>query len=423
YGSPNNPVQAKCFQPQNTVTNNLDCDDQNASVHPGAPELCDGLDNDCDGQIDEDFPLITYYFDVDGDGYGSPNNPIQARCFQPQNTVTNNLDCDDQNASVHPGAPELCDGLDNDCDGQIDEDFPLVTYYFDVDGDGYGSPNNPVQARCFQPQNTVTNNLDCDDQNASVHPGAPELCDGLDNDCDGQIDEDFPLITYYFDVDGDGYGNPNSPIQARCFVPIGTVSNNLDCDDNNAAIHPGATEICGNGIDDNCNGQIDENCTNNIRFTIADKAKLEGNGPRTISFIVKLSKASTQTVQVSYATQNSTALAGPDYTAKTGTLTFAPGVRKQTINVTINGDRIVEPDETFRILLSNPVNAALPDGEAIGTIINDDATAVAATVEPTTTAAKSVIVTTGLKVSPNPATTTLYVQLTGYKGNVTLQLR
>lgn len=419
YGNPASSVQA-CEAPASYVANNNDCDDLTASTYPGAPELCDGVDNDCDGAIDEDFPLVTYYFDVDGDGYGSPVNPVQVRCFQPANTVTNNLDCDDQQASVYPGAPEVCDGMDNDCDGEIDEDFPLVAYYFDVDGDGYGSPVNPVYARCGVPINTVENSLDCNDQDASTYPGAPEVCDGADNDCDGFIDEDFPLITYYFDTDGDGYGNPNSPIQARCIVPIGTVSNNLDCDDNNTAVNPGATEICGNGIDDNCNGQVDENCTSNIRLNIPDKAKREGNGQRAINFIVKLNRASPQTVQVSYATQNITAVAGSDYVATSGTLTFAPGVRKQTITVVITGDRVAEPDETFRIILSNAVNAGIADNEAIGTIINDDGASLTATVAPATIVATT---PTSLKVSPNPATTTLYVQLNGYKGNVTLQLR
>ena len=257
-------LQPVCYSgtgtPAGYSTNNTDCNDGDAAINPGAAEVCDGIDNNCDGQTDEDAPVITYYFDVDGDGYGSPNNPIQSRCFVPTNTVTNNLDCDDQHATVYPGAPELCDGMDNDCDGAVDEDAPLITYYFDVDGDGYGSPGSPVQARCFVPTNTVANNLDCDDQHATVYPGAPELCDGMDNDCDGQIDEDSPLITYYFDVDGDGYGSPGSPIQARCFIPVNTVANNLDCNDQNAAVHPGAVEICGNGIDDNCNGATDENC-------------------------------------------------------------------------------------------------------------------------------------------------------------------
>ncbi len=113
----------------------------------------------------------------------------------------------------------------------------------DSDGDGYaveGGDCGPV---------------DCNDNNASVNAGATEVCDGVDNNCDGQIDEDVKN-TYYRDADSDGYGNPSVTTQA-CTAPSGYVADSTDCDDADAATHPGATEVCNDGIDNDCDGYID----------------------------------------------------------------------------------------------------------------------------------------------------------------------
>jgi len=97
--------------------------------------------------------------------------------------------------------------------------------------------------------------VDCNDNNPAVHPGATEVCNSIDDNCDTQIDEGVKT-TFYADADNDTYGNPAITASA-CTAPGGFVANNTDCNDSNASIKPGATETC-NNIDDNCNTQIDE---------------------------------------------------------------------------------------------------------------------------------------------------------------------
>jgi uncharacterized delta-60 repeat protein len=129
-------------------------------------------------------------------------------------------------------------------------------FYEDLDGDGFGNSSVSI-ITCIAPDGYVSNSNDCDDAQFFNHPGAPEICDGLDNNCDGQRDEGVIKTTYYQDADGDGYGNPESTTEACSIVPRGFVSNNTDCNDDNALIHPDATELC-NRIDDDCDGAIDE---------------------------------------------------------------------------------------------------------------------------------------------------------------------
>ncbi len=250
YGNPNSTTEA-CTVPSGYVSSNTDCNDANSSVHPNAAETCNGVDDNCDGQVDEGVK-ITFYADADGDTYGNPNSTTQA-CSAPSGYVSNNTDCNDANAAIHPNATEVCNNIDDDCDNQTDEGVK-ITFYADADGDTYGNPNSTTQA-CSVPSGYVSNNTDCNDANSAIHPNATEVCNSVDDDCDNQTDEGVK-ITFYADADGDIYGNPSSTTLA-CTAPSGYVSNNTDCNDGNAAVHPNATEVC-NSIDDNCNTQVDE---------------------------------------------------------------------------------------------------------------------------------------------------------------------
>ncbi len=174
-----------------------DCDDTAPARFPGNTEVCDSLDNDCDGSIDEGVKT-TYYRDQDTDTFGNPSVTTQA-CSVPTGYVTNNTDCDDSNAAKYPGNTEICDSLDNDCDGSIDEGVQ-TTYYRDQDADTFGNPSVTTQA-CTAPAGFVADNTDCDDTSNAKYPGNTEVCDQLDNDCDGTINDGLDCSQLYVDDD------------------------------------------------------------------------------------------------------------------------------------------------------------------------------------------------------------------------------
>ncbi len=231
-----------------------DCDDLDEAVHPDAEESCNGLDDDCDGSIDEDAAdAAWWYADSDGDGYGDPDQGVQA-CEAPEGFVDNGGDCDDTDAFIHPDSSEVCNGLDDDCDDEVDEEIGEL-WYLDADGDGWGDEAETLTA-CDPPSGYTGLPGDCDDQDASVYPDAEEICDGLDQDCDGEIDEGV-LLDFYVDADGDGYGDASSTGQA-CEPGSGLVVDDSDCDDSNAWVNPGVASDDCNAVDDDCDGDIDE---------------------------------------------------------------------------------------------------------------------------------------------------------------------
>ncbi len=304
YGDPG-ITELSCEASENYVDNGDDCDDTSAAAYPGGTEICDDLDNDCNGTVDDDaIDALTWYADADSDGHGATAYSTAA-CDEPPGYAATDTDCDDADAAVNPDATEVCNDIDDNCDGDIDEDTAAdaTAWFADVDEDGYGDPADSVTS-CDEQSGRVDNGADCDDTDPAVHPGATpwyddadsdgygddagvpnydceapsgythvtgdcddadaainpgaeEVCDGVDNDCDGDIDGGATDAgTYYSDLDGDGYGDPDTETGA-CTQPTSTVTDATDCDDSDATINVDGIEVC-DGADNDCNGTIDD---------------------------------------------------------------------------------------------------------------------------------------------------------------------
>ena len=231
-----------------------DCNDDDETMTPGAVETCDGKDNDCNGAVDDTADAVLFYRDADVDGWGSETDTLLS-CTAPDGYLSTAGDCDDANAAVHPDTDDWCDGVDSDCDGTTDEDE--VIWYADADEDGYGGEAGEVS--CKPLEGHLLTSGDCDDADPLVHPDvADDDCDEQDDDCDGQTDEDSELVSWHYDLDDDTYGAANFSIDS-CDQPYpNMITDGSDCDDADAAIHPGAKEMCGDGIDQNCDVADDE---------------------------------------------------------------------------------------------------------------------------------------------------------------------
>ncbi|MDP2307674.1 MAG: MopE-related protein [Pseudomonadota bacterium] len=311
---------AACSVPAGYDEDATDCDDADAAVSPDGIEVCNGTDDDCDSELDEDSAVDapTWYADRDEDGYGEDATAANA-CAAPVGSVSAHGDCDDTDPAFHPGAAEAecddpsdynCDGsvgladldgdgwvaceecddgaadvspsgaescndVDDDCDGVIDNAGAIGsgTWYADTDGDGYGDAA-ALDRSCEVPAGFVPDATDCEDADAAVSPIGVEVCaTAYDDDCDGDAAELLApdCTTWYLDADGDGFGAASS-ICGCASDGLYVADNANDCDDASAATNPDATELAGNGIDDDCDGRTDA-----LRLAGAD-AILAGDG-------------------------------------------------------------------------------------------------------------------------------------------------
>ncbi len=201
---------------------------------------------------------VVGYIDNDGDGFGTPADRITVCDTLPEGYAPTSDDCDDTDTGTHPEALEYCDGADNDCDAATDEDaVDQRTHYRDADLDGFGD-NSTERSGCHLPDGYVPYGNDCDDTEPAAYPSADEVCDLIDNDCNGVVDDSEDGLIYYADRDGDGHGDPDDA-QYSCTQPDGTSGSPSDCDDTDALIFFGAEEVC-DGEDNDCDSIVDEDC-------------------------------------------------------------------------------------------------------------------------------------------------------------------
>lgn len=289
-----------------------DCDDHKPNVNPESPEVCDFLDNNCDGKVDEGVSIKTYP-DTDHDGHGDDSAKSVANCAGAVGYALINDDCDDTDPEVFKGQFEICDDKDNNCDPDrlVDEVKEQAPWFKDADGDTYGDTGSTPIFSCYRPVGRVLSQNDCNDANKTINPNAPEICDALDNDCngwadakamgvnnfedddgdlvadadcggedcddtdprtaggaeevcdhidndcDGEVDEQTVQNIWYVDHDGDGWGVVIGSALASCNPLVGRASKFGDCDDTDNAVHPDVTEYC-DDKDNDCDGLIDE---------------------------------------------------------------------------------------------------------------------------------------------------------------------